>query len=113
MDVVAIPSASEGFGYVVVEAFAAGRPVVAFRVDGLAETITDGETGLLVDPQNAAGLVDAISRVLSDPILAARLAERARDRVRAYSIDTHVRRLETLYRRVVMGDEGPFALPGE
>ena len=104
MDVVAVPSSREGFGYAVVEAFAAGKPVVAFRVDGLTEIIVDGETGFLVGPQNAAGLVDAISQVLNDPILAARLAERARNRGRAYSIDTHVRHLETLYRRVVDRD---------
>jgi glycosyltransferase involved in cell wall biosynthesis len=107
MDVVAVPSSREGFGYAVVEAFAAGKPVVAFRVDGLTETIVEGETGLLVDPDNAAGLVDAVSQVLNNPSLAARLGERARSRAQAYSIDTHVRRLEALYRHVLIGNEAP------
>jgi glycosyltransferase involved in cell wall biosynthesis len=104
MDLVAVPSSREGFGYAVVEACAAGKPVVGFRVDGLTETVKHGETGLLVPPQDVAALVEAISQVMNDPILATRLAERARNLARAYSIDKHVRRLEALYFRLVDPD---------
>jgi glycosyltransferase involved in cell wall biosynthesis len=100
MDVVAVPSSREGFGYAVVEAFAAGKPVVAFRVDGLTETIVNGETGFLVPPKDAAGFVDAISNLIREPILARRMGERGRNGARAYSIDAHVRRLEVLYERL-------------
>jgi glycosyltransferase involved in cell wall biosynthesis len=101
MDIVAVSSSREGFGYAVVEAGAAGKPVVGFRVDGLLETIRHGETGILVPPQDATALVAALSRLLSDSTLAMRLGEAARYHARAYSIDQHVRRLEALYCQVV------------
>jgi glycosyltransferase involved in cell wall biosynthesis len=100
MDMVAVPSSREGFAFAVVEAFAAGKPVVAFRVGGLTETVVDGETGFLVPPQDVAALVDAISQLMSNPAQARRLAERASSAARAYSIDAHVRRLESLYHHV-------------
>jgi glycosyltransferase involved in cell wall biosynthesis len=101
MDIVAVSSSREGFGYAVVEAGAAGKPVVGFRVDALVETIRHGETGILVPPQDSTALAAALSRLLSDPTLATRLGEAARQHAQVYSIDQHVRRLEALYCRVV------------
>src|SRR4029079_15399950 len=51
-DVIAIPSRRESFGRLTLEAMAAGRPIVATRVGGLTEAIADGETGLLVPPDD-------------------------------------------------------------
>jgi glycosyltransferase involved in cell wall biosynthesis len=73
-----LPSRSEGFGRVVVEAFCRGRPVVAARVGGIPDLVRDGENGLLVDPGDAPGLADALVRVLDDRALAARLGDAAR-----------------------------------
>jgi glycosyltransferase involved in cell wall biosynthesis len=66
----------------VIEAQAAGVPVVATPVGGIRETVVDGETGLLVPVGDPGALAGAILRLLQDPELAARLAAEARGRVR-------------------------------
>jgi glycosyltransferase involved in cell wall biosynthesis len=73
-DVVVLPSLSEGFPFVVLEALAMGKPVVATRVNGVPEIIEDGRTGLLVEPRDAAALEQAIARMLRQPEEAARMA---------------------------------------
>lgn len=70
MDVVAVPSIFEGFGLVAAEAMAAGRPVVASAVDGLAEVVADGRTGALVPPGDIGALAAALVQLLKDPELA-------------------------------------------
>lgn len=73
-DVVLVPSRVEPFGNTAVEAFLARRPLVASRTQGLREIVTDGATGLLVQPGNAAELASAIARLLDDYDLAIELA---------------------------------------
>src|SRR5919106_427511 len=70
-DAVLIPSRSESFGLVAIEASACGAPVVASDVGGLGVTVRDGVTGLLVPSFEPLEYADALSRVLSDPALAA------------------------------------------
>lgn len=71
--VVAVPSlCDETFGLTALEGMACGRPVVASRAGGLAELITPGKTGLLVEPGNAESLANALKKVLNDEILAQR-----------------------------------------
>jgi glycosyltransferase involved in cell wall biosynthesis len=72
--VLVLPSRSEGMGRVLVEAFCRGRPVVASRVGGIADLVRDGENGLLVPPEDPRALADGLLRVLSDRLLAERLA---------------------------------------
>lgn len=79
-----LPSRSEGLGLVAVEAMAAGRPVVASRTGGLPEVVVDGETGLLVEPEDARGLAQAIRTLLADPDRAARMGAAGRERARAH-----------------------------
>jgi glycosyltransferase involved in cell wall biosynthesis len=69
-----LPSRSEGMGRVLVEAFCRGRPVVASRVGGIVDLVRDGENGLLVPPQDSQALAEALLRLLSDPVLAERMA---------------------------------------
>ncbi|MFC1462389.1 glycosyltransferase family 4 protein [Verrucomicrobiota bacterium] len=78
-----IPSYREGFGTVVVEAAAMGLPAIGTRIPGLVDSILDGETGLLVEPGNRAGLRDAIERFLEDRELAGRMGAKARERARS------------------------------
>jgi glycosyltransferase involved in cell wall biosynthesis len=73
-----LPSRSEGMGRVIVEAFCRGRAVVGSRVGGIPDLVADGETGLLVEPEDAAALADALVRLLADPELAARMGAAAR-----------------------------------
>lgn len=72
------PSRAEGFGLVYLEAAAAGLPVVAARVDAIPEVVRHLETGILVEPDDPAGLARAVERLATDPALRAELGERGR-----------------------------------
>jgi glycosyltransferase involved in cell wall biosynthesis len=109
MDLVASPSAHEGFPYSALEAAAAGKPVVAFRVGGMPEVVSNGESGVLVAGQDVNALIEVIVQVLAQPKLAARLAEGARRRASRFSIEHHVRRLDVLYRGVMNRDPAVIA----
>lgn len=79
-DVLAVPSSRESFGLAALETMACGLPIVATRVGGLPELIIDGETGMLVPPEDERAMADALLKVLRDPVLAARLGEAGRAR---------------------------------
>jgi L-malate glycosyltransferase len=98
MDLIAIPSLSEGFGLTAVEAMAAGLPVVASRVGGLAEIVQDGVTGFLVEPQDHRELAAAILKCLTDRDYAVQLGAAGRHRAEAmFSIDVYTQSINTLY----------------
>jgi glycogen synthase len=84
LDVLVLPSAYEEMGSVLVEAMAAGVPVVASAVGGIPEVVRDGETGLLVPPGDVTTLAAVLDRLAADPDLRARLAAGARARSAAY-----------------------------
>jgi len=79
-DVLVHPARWEGFGLALLEAMLASRPVVATRVSSIPEIVVDGETGLLVPPDDPAALASALNRVLADP---AGYGERGQERARA------------------------------
>ncbi|MGE0642697.1 MAG: glycosyltransferase family 4 protein [Nitrospira sp.] len=72
-DVMVLPSLSEGFPFVVLEALAMARPVVATAVNGVPEIIDDGRTGLMVPPRNPQALENALRRILRNPVWASRM----------------------------------------
>ncbi len=76
-----VPSTYEGMPLVVLEAMAAGVPVVASRVSGIPEVVVDGVTGWLVPPEDPAALALALAEVLADPAAARRRGEAGRRRV--------------------------------
>lgn len=78
--VVAVPSRREGYGMVVREAMAWGRPVVASAVGGLTDAVEDGITGLLVPPGDVEGLREALEALLANPERCARLGAAGRAR---------------------------------
>jgi D-inositol-3-phosphate glycosyltransferase len=96
-DVVAVPSRTETFGLVALEAHASGRPVVASAVGGLVETVADGVTGRLVDGRDPRTFADALAEILADGGLAARMGDAARERAAERSWDRAADRLLTLY----------------
>jgi phosphatidyl-myo-inositol dimannoside synthase len=77
--------AGEGFGIVFLEAGAYGKPVVAGNVGGALDAVADGESGLLVDPLDPVAVADAISSLLLEPELAARLGRGGRRRAEGYA----------------------------
>lgn len=90
-DVFALPSFSETYGLVVVEAMAMERPIVATNAGGLPEIITNGKTGLLVEPRDSNAVARAIHRVLSDAALRLSLGRSARvEALKRYDFDNCV-----------------------
>ena len=101
---VVMPSHSEGSPNVLLEAMAAGVPVVATRVGGVPEIATDGETAVLVEPRNPEAMAAAIQRMLEDESLRARLSRNARELVEEkYSPDAYRRSLVEIYEEVLAG----------
>jgi glycosyltransferase involved in cell wall biosynthesis len=91
----------ESFGIVLVEAMAAGVPVVASDIAGYREVVRDGVDGLLVPPGDPNALAAAIRRVLSEPELAATLRAAGRSRAEDFSWRAVAPRLEAVYDRVL------------
>lgn len=77
------PARWEGFGLALLEAMLCARPVVASRVSSIPEIVADGETGLLVPPDDATALAAAVGRLLDDPAFASRLGAAGAERARA------------------------------
>ncbi|MFO7245815.1 MAG: N-acetyl-alpha-D-glucosaminyl L-malate synthase BshA [Bacillota bacterium] len=104
-DVMLLPSAQEAFGLAALEAMACGLPVVASRVGGLPEVVSDGETGLLFDPDDVQGMVAGLRSLLLDPARRRTLGEAGRRRaVKQFACRHVVPRYEEIYRRAMARD---------
>jgi glycosyltransferase involved in cell wall biosynthesis len=98
-DVFVQPSLYESQGLAILEAMAAGVPVIACDVGGVRDGVRDGETGLLVPPADPRALADAVLRLCGDPDLSRRLAERAGRDVRdRFSASAMLESYASLYR---------------
>lgn len=97
-DVLALPSETEGMPYVILEAMAAGLPVVASSVYGIPELVDDGRTGLLVPPDDSDGLQRALRELLQNGPLRNEMGRRARERFEEhFTLDKQVSAIEALY----------------
>lgn len=96
-DLFALSSVFEGFGLVLLEAMAAGRPVIATRAGAIAEVVVDGVTGYLAAPRQPLGLLEAMGK-LSDPEQRARMGAAGRRRVREeFTLEQMCGRTDALY----------------
>jgi D-inositol-3-phosphate glycosyltransferase len=96
-DVCAVPSRTESFGLVALEAQASGTPVVAAAVGGLLDIVEHGVTGYLVEGRDAAAYADRLARVLDDTLLRRTMSDSARERAAQLTWARSVDRLQTLY----------------
>ncbi len=96
-EVCLVPSRSESFGLVALEAAACGTPVVAAAVGGLRTLVDHGRTGLLIDSRDPAEFAAATSRLLDDPATARSMAAAAVDKARDYTWSTTAARLRRVY----------------
>jgi glycosyltransferase involved in cell wall biosynthesis len=109
-----LPSHAEGMPMSLLEAMAAGSPVVASAVGGIPDIVTHGVNGLLVPPGDAEALALALHRILADRKFAARLGKAARDSVeRQYTVEQSLERLEQIYSALGVGrlPASPVAMP--
>jgi glycosyltransferase involved in cell wall biosynthesis len=98
MDVFALPARLEGSPNAILEAMAAGLPIVATGIGGILDLLEDGTTGLLVPPDDAESLAKALDRTLRDAGFRAALGLRARTRaVRDFSLSGNIGRLVDIY----------------
>jgi glycosyltransferase involved in cell wall biosynthesis len=104
IDVLVLPSLFEGLGVAALEAMAAGKPVVATRVGGLAESIIDGETGFLVPPQDGIALADSIEKLVANPSMARAMGLKGAARVQSnFTIEQMASQNETYYYALLDG----------
>jgi glycosyltransferase involved in cell wall biosynthesis len=96
-DMLVLPSLNEGMGRVLVEAMAAGKPVVASRVGGIPDLVRHGETGYLVPPADVEALADGIKKILDDPERAWEMGQQGKEYCRQFSLEAMIEKLDDLY----------------
>ena len=100
-DVMALTSLHEGLPRAVLQAMAAGKPVVASRVDGVPEAIEEGQNGHLVEPRDITSFAERIAGLLADPASARRMGAEGARRVDAFDWHRGVVALESLYEQLL------------
>lgn len=98
-DIVTLVSKHEGLPRCIMEAMAAGKPVVASNVRGNRDLVEDGRTGLLVELGDVPGLVKALGKLISDPKLRAAMGMAGREKVLDYSLENVLVEMEGIYDR--------------
>jgi glycosyltransferase involved in cell wall biosynthesis len=107
LDVLVIPSSTEGLPNVLLEAFAFGKPVVATPVGGIPEVLTEGESGYLVDPDDPDTFAQRVLALLNNPDLAREMGDCGRRTVlMKFNFQERTRRLERLYEDIMSRREG-------
>ena len=96
-DIFVLPSLNEGMGRVLVEAMAAGKPLIASNVGGIPDLVEDGCNGLLVPPGDSGGLADAIMRLIRNPDEAKKMGLRGKGMCERYGVDAMIGKLDMLY----------------
>lgn len=97
-DCFVFPSIQEGLPVALMEAMAAGLPVVCSRIRGNTDLVADGAEGRLVDPMDAAGYAEAVMELRQDPERARAYASRAREKVKAFGRGNVHKKMEEIYR---------------
>jgi len=96
-----LPSVSEGFGIVILEAMAAGVPVIATNVGGIPDIIENGKNGILVEPKNPEAIVKAIIKIFSDSQFAQKLVQNANANLTRYDWDNIAQKINLIYQELL------------
>ena len=96
-DVFVLPSLKEGLPYAILEAMAAGLPIVASRAGGIPEMIANGQNGFLVEPKDTKALAQKITEILRDPSLAQKFSENSQKKLAEFSLPLMVDKTEQIY----------------
>jgi glycosyltransferase involved in cell wall biosynthesis len=113
-DILVLPSFMEGLPIVLMEAMALGKPVVATRVAGIPELVTDGESGLLFTPSDWTELAEKLSMLVIDQGLRQRLGKSGPQRIaRDFDVKRSAVQLRDLFHRHVLSSAKPSAHPSE
>lgn len=100
-DIVVMPSIHEELGSSLLEAMLMERPIIASKVGGIQDLITDGENGLLIPPQNPSEIAQAITRLVNDPDFSTQLGQQGSFYVRShYSTEAKIRRILDIYQQL-------------
>lgn len=110
-DVMVLPSVWEGLPMIILEAMAAGCPIVATPVGGVPTAVRRGETGLLVEPRNPSALADAVAELLNNPERRRQFGKAAKRVFRSdFTAEAMTRKYEALYLRLELSGKGAASL---
>jgi glycosyltransferase involved in cell wall biosynthesis len=105
MDMLILPSHSEGLPNVVLEAFSFGKAVVATSVGGVPELVEDGQNGILVPPGNPKSLAEAITRCAENRMMRESFGKAARNTTRSrFNFEDQAKKLESIYREILASE---------
>lgn len=102
-DIFALPSWRESFGVVYLEAMAFGKPVIGCKGQGAQDIVVDGETGLLVEPQDVVSLAEALLKLMRDPALGKKMGAAGKRRVESFTWHANATRYQSCYLELVHG----------
>jgi glycosyltransferase involved in cell wall biosynthesis len=102
-DIFVLPSRNEGMGRVIVEAMAAGKPVVASNVGGIPDLVRDGVNGYLVPSEDSVALAGAMARLLKDPDRGKAMGSAGREMAKAYTVEKMVDKIDRIYQEALAG----------
>ncbi len=97
-DILVLPSYNEGLPYVIIEALSSGLPIVATNVGGIAEVVTNGENGFIIEPGDLQALTSTLSILVSDSPLRAKMSQNNSIKAAAkYSVDEVINSIEKIF----------------
>jgi glycosyltransferase involved in cell wall biosynthesis len=103
-DVFVLPTHHEGLPLALIEAMAAGLPLISTRASGIPDVVEDGKTGLLITPGNVSDLSEAIVRLAADPEMRRRMGEAALKRAGDFDVGGACSEIKEIYLRLAGGD---------
>jgi N-acetyl-alpha-D-glucosaminyl L-malate synthase BshA len=100
-DIFVLPSLSEGFPIVTLEAMASGLPIIASRIGGMPEIVEDGVNGFLVEPANPRDIAEKVTFLLKDEELRGRISKKNKEKIKNYSWEKIIEKLEEIFLEVI------------